>query len=123
MNQISRFATTVLVAGGLTMAAAGLAAGTAQAEPGGWPGCDTPSGPCHWCPGDEAPHTGNHITDPVVWDWNVCHTYWYVYPGQGNVANLIWDGDNPPPPPHAPPALISTREQCEQILGFFCPKA
>ena len=123
MNQISRFATTVLVAGGLSMAVVGVAAGTAQAEPGGWPGCDSPSGPCHWCPGDEAPHTGNHITDPVVWDWNVCHTYWYVYPGQGNVANLIWDGDNPPPPPHAPPALISTREQCEQILGFFCPKA
>ena len=89
-------------------------------------GCDNPGGPCHWCPGDEAPHTGNHITDPVVWDWNICHTYWYVYPGQGNVANLIWDGDNPPPPPPAPPALISTYEQCQQMLGalaLFCPKA
>jgi hypothetical protein len=39
---------------------------------------------------------------------------------------MIWDGDNPPPPPPAPPALISTYEQCQQMLGalaLFCPKA
>jgi hypothetical protein len=75
MNRISRFAMAVLVAGGLGVAGFGMAAGTARAEPGGWPGCDNPGGPCHWCPGDEAPHTGNHITDPMDWDWNIC-TYW-----------------------------------------------
>jgi len=122
MNRLSQIAMTALVAGGLGLSGLGLAAGPAQADP--WPGCEKEAGPCHWCPGDEAPHTGNHVTDPVVWDWNVCHTYWYVYPGQGNVANLIWDGDDPPPPPPpGPPALISTREQCEAILGIFCPKA
>jgi hypothetical protein len=119
MNRISRFATTVLTCGSLGLASFGLAAATAHA----WPGCETDKGPCHWCPGDEAPHTGNHITDPVVWDWNICHTYWYVWPGEGNVANLIWDGDNPPPPPPPPPPALINRDNCEQILGIFCPKA
>jgi hypothetical protein len=125
MNRIWRAASAVMVSGGLSLAGLALSADTAHADP--WPGCETEKGPCHWCPGDEAPHTGNHITDPVVWDWNVCHTYWYVWPGQGNVANLIWDGDTPPPPPPPPPpALISTYEQCVQMLGplaLFCPKA
>jgi hypothetical protein len=68
--------------------------------------------------------TGNHVTDPIH-DWNptVCHTYYYLWPGMGNVSHMIWDGDNPPPKPPPPPALISTREQCEAILGIFCPKA
>ena len=41
------------------------------------------------------PATGNHITDPLNWDWNVCHTYYFLWPGMGNVSNMIWDGDNP----------------------------
>jgi len=53
---------------------------------------------------------------------NVCHTYYYLWSGMGNVSNMIWDGDNPPPKPPPPPALI-TRENCQQILGIFCPKA
>ena len=121
--------TTVLLWGGV---AGVMGAGTAQAEPkapvplGSWPGCpeDNPSGPCRWCPGDPPVQTGNLRTNPVVWDANLCHTYWYVYFGQGNVAQNIFEGDAPPPPPPPPPpALISTREQCEQILGIFCPKA
>ena len=112
MNRISRFAMALLVAGGLGVAGFGMAAGTARAEPGGWPGCDNPGGPCHWCPGDEAPHTGNHITDPVVWDWNICHTYYTVNWGQGNVSLTIWDGENPPPDnrgPVGPCSLLDTR--------------
>jgi hypothetical protein len=35
--------------------------------------------------------TGNHVTNPVGWDNNICHTYYYVYFGQGNVAQNIWD--------------------------------
>jgi len=120
---------TVLVWGGV---AGVVDAGIAQAQPSGpvplgsWPGCpeDSPSGPCRWCPGDPPVQTGNLRTNPVVWDTNVCHTYWYVYFGQGNVAQNIFEGDAPPPPPPPPPpALISTREQCEQILGIFCPAA
>ncbi len=115
------------LAGGLT---GGLTMGTAAAKPGpaplnAWPGCpeDHPEGPCHWCPGQALPPTGNHVTNPVVWDTNICHTYYYVYFGQGNVAQNIWDGDNPPaPPPPAPPGLIN-RDNCRQILGIFCPNA
>jgi hypothetical protein len=45
-----------------------------------------------------------------VWDSNVCHTYWYVYFGQGNVAQNIFEGETPPPPPPAPPPGLN-----------FCP--
>ena len=39
--------------------------------------------------------TGNLRVNPVVWDANVCHTYWYVQHGQGNVAQNIFEGDAP----------------------------
>ncbi|BBX85841.1 hypothetical protein [Mycolicibacterium aubagnense] len=100
-------------------------AGTAHAR--GWPGCPgDPKGPCRWCPGDPPVRTGNMVNDPVIWDTSVCHTYFYVNMGDGNVAKEIWDGDNPPAPPPPPPPMpgsITTREQCEQILGMFCPHA
>jgi hypothetical protein len=129
-RQIVRVATTALVAGGLGVAGLGLTVGTAAAHPGpvplnAWPGCpeDHPQGPCRWCPGQPLPPTGNHVTNPVIWDNNICHTYYYVYFGQGNVAQNIWDGDNPPPPPPpAPPGLIN-KDNCQQILGMFCPHA
>ena len=112
MNRVSRFATTVLVSGGLGLAGLGLAAGSAQALPApvplkAWPGYpdDNPSGPCHWCPGDPPVQTGNLRVNPVVWDNNVCHTYWYVYHGQGNVAQNIFEGPVPPPPPPPPPGF------------------
>jgi hypothetical protein len=104
--------------------AAGLGA-PAEASPGGWPGCDGPHGPCHWCPGDAPVRTGNMVNDPVVWDNGVCHTYWRVDMGQGNVAKEIWDGDNPPAPlpPPPPPPFVIDRSNCQQILGMFCPHA
>ena len=37
--------------------------------------------------------TGNKRVYPVVWDESVCHTYWYVYSGQGNVAHNIFEGE------------------------------
>lgn len=89
MRRIVRLATAALVAGGLGVAGVGLAAGTANAD----------GGPHRWCPGEPLPPTGNHVTNPVIWDNNICHTYYYVYFGQGNVAQNIWDGDNPPAPP------------------------
>lgn len=86
--------------------------GSVQAQPGpmpmgSWPGCpeDNPSGPCRWCPGDPPVQTGNLRVNPVVWDENVCHTYWYVYSGQGNVAQNIFEGEVPPPPPPSPPGF------------------
>jgi hypothetical protein len=104
-----------LVSGGLALGALGLAAGTASAD-GDW------GPPKRWCPGEPLPPTGNHVTDPFRgWDMSVCHTYYYLYPGMGNVSNMIWDGDNPPPKPAPPPALIN-KDNCQQILGIFCPR-
>ncbi|MFN8071118.1 MAG: hypothetical protein U0R66_04825 [Mycobacterium sp.] len=96
--------------------------------PASWPGCppDSPEGPCRWCPGDPPVQTGNHVTNPVVWDETVCHTYWYVYFGQGNVAQNIFEGETPPPPPPpGPPPLIGDYQDCLQKLGplsVLCPK-
>lgn len=105
----------------------GLTAGTGEASPGGWPGCpnDHPTGPCHWCPGDPPVQTGNLATNPVRWDPNICHTYWYVPMEQGNVARGIFEGDAPPPPPPPPPSppFVIDRSNCQQILGIFCPHA
>ncbi len=108
-----RFVAGALMSLGVAITGVGLGAGAAQALPGGpvplqaWPGCpnDHPEGPCHWCPGDPPVQTGNLRVNPVVWDNNVCHTYWYVYSGQGNVASNIFEGDAPPPPPPPPPNL------------------
>lgn len=101
-------ATAALLSGGIV----GMSAGTARAQPGpvplgSWPGCpeDNPAGPCHWCPGDPPVQTGNVLVYPVVWDETVCHTYWYVYSGQGNVAHNIFEGEVPPPPPPPPPGI------------------
>ncbi|BBY59554.1 hypothetical protein [Mycolicibacterium sarraceniae] len=52
---------------------------------------------------------------------NICHSCYAVAWGQGNVAQNIWDGPDPPPP--LPPWAMTTREQCEQILWTFCPHA
>src|SRR6185369_98407 len=111
MNKPKRMIAGAVLSAGVALAGVGLTEGTAQALPGGpvplsaWPGCpeDNPSGPCHWCPGDPPVQTGNLRTNPVVWDSDVCHTYWYVYFGQGNVAQNIFEGETPPPPPPAPP--------------------
>jgi hypothetical protein len=119
-----------LLSGGVAVASLGLAPGTAQAQPGPAPLYPGPFatdnedwGPAkHWCPGEPLPATGNHVTDPFRgWDMSVCHTYYYLWPGMGNVSNMIWDGDNPPPKPPPPPAII-TKDNCQQILGAFCPR-
>ena len=52
-----------------------------------------------WCPGDSLFHlTQNHVANPINWDMNVCHTYYYVPWGKGNVGYNSWDGPNPPAP-------------------------
>lgn len=94
---IAGLAGTVMVSGGLGLAGLGLA-GTAQAGP---------PGPFHWCPGDDmafqAPR-GDRNGPGVAynWDMNVCHTWYWVRDGKGNVPfqgqlpSGVWDGDNPP---------------------------
>ncbi|WP_082956536.1 MULTISPECIES: hypothetical protein [unclassified Mycobacterium] len=96
---IAGAATTLLASGCLGLASLVLGAGTAQA--------DSP-GPYRWCPGDSmvyhatvGPHTGPGVA--YQWDMNVCHTWYWVANGKGNVPykghlpSGVWDGDNPPP--------------------------
>jgi hypothetical protein len=81
-------ATNVLVSVGL-----GLGAGTSHADPGYL-------GPYNWCPG------GKPLD--VNWDQSICHTYWRVANGAGNVGgpgdshNNLWEGPNPPRVPEGP---------------------
>lgn len=114
-HSLKRMIGGALILGGAAVAGLGLAAGTAQAHPGPvplYPGpLQTDNGdwgpPHHWCPGQPLPDTGNRVTDPLNWDMTICHTYYYVWPGMGNVTKAIWDGDNPPPKPPPP-------------LGIYC---
>ena len=114
-----------LMSAGVAIAGMALSAGIAEAVP--------PGGPNTWCPGDPPVSTGNIRVNPVVWDNNICHEYWYVYHGQGNVAQNIWDGPNPPgpppgqegpfpPPPPLPPGLcwggiFPIPHQCPKLTG------
>lgn len=89
MNRISKLATTTLATAGLGMAGLTLGSGEAGA-----------TGPYHWCPGDDPKgQFGELEYPPVIWDWNVCHTYHMVDVGSGNVSPVIWDGEVPPPRP------------------------
>jgi hypothetical protein len=109
-HTLTELAAKALLSGAVALAAFGLATGTAQAHPGFAPTSHGPVAddgnwgpPHHWCPGDRPPQTGNQ--GEVVWDNSVCHTYYVVDPGLGNVATNIWDGPHPPdnPPRVAPP--------------------
>jgi hypothetical protein len=88
-----RIAAGALVSSGLAAAAIGLAA---HANATG------PVGPLNWCPGQHLPQPDVH------WNMNSCHSYYYVYAGQGNVGdgslggnNSVWEGTNPPVGPAA----------------------
>jgi hypothetical protein len=126
MSRLSRLATTAVAAG--AVATAGLApdAGTAQADP-------FPAQPHGWCPGQALPFNN------IQWDMGVCHT-WYIVPfGKGNVRMVDLKGNSmdsfiadgpapmltpPPPPPPLPPgtpfcsprgALIIIPPICDEI--------
>jgi hypothetical protein len=69
--------------GGLAVAlgiGATLTAGTAQADGG------------QWCPGHPLPDSA------IKWDMTVCHNWYRVQWGQGNVSQSVWEGENGPPP-------------------------
>jgi len=118
---IVRSATIALVTGGLGAAGLSLTASAAHADPGD-DHCSSRSG-CYkgpgmrWCPGDYV-WPGLAATG---WDLTACHVYHEECPPGyvGGCPDNIVEG----PPAPEPPAIISTREQCEAILGIFCPKA
>ncbi len=72
-HTLKRIVAGALLSSGVAMAGFGLAAGTAEAQPGLAP-------QVHWCP--------NQPWNPA-WGEN---KYW----------NQCWDTDNPPPPFHQP---------------------
>lgn len=105
-RRIAGRAATALVSGAMSLTALGLGTGSAAAQ--------APTGT--WCPGQPLP-----LSDAVFgWDMNVCHDYWFVNPGEGNVpitasgvqlASYVRIGSPPPglanltpPPPPPPPA-------------------
>ncbi len=97
-----------LTAATLIGSALGLATGTAHAGL---------ADPHHWCPGNpkNMPYVPNDLID---WDWGVCHTWYAVNYGWGNVTmhglpTSIFDGENPPPEAIA-------QHVCPPI-AFMCP--
>jgi hypothetical protein len=85
-----------LLTGGVALAGLGLGSGTAQAH-----------NPHNWCPGD--PMTYPVGPGPAYsWDMNICHTWFWVRNGKGNVPyngrlpSMLWDGDVPPPDSEPP---------------------
>ena len=83
-----------VLSGGVAVASLGLGAGVAQANN---------QGPFQWCPGQPMSYPGPG--NEYVWDTGICHTWYRVDYGKGNVSknippppeSNIWDGDNPPP--------------------------
>jgi hypothetical protein len=111
---IAQVATTLLVSGGLSLAAFGAGAGVASAT--GRPYC--PSDPPNWAPG------GPPSTSFVHWDWNVCHNYHYGPTGVVDEdTGFIWlypTGPIPPAKPQPTPAPLPP--DCPPInIPFFAP--
>lgn len=95
---IAGSAAAMLVSGGMGRARSGVG----QCRPGRRPAL----GPHTRRRGQSLWITGNHVTNPVVWDESVCHTRYVVAWGNGNVAQHIWDEPDPSaPPPPPPPGL------------------
>ncbi|MGB9227299.1 hypothetical protein, partial [Mycobacterium sp.] len=91
---IAGLAATLLVSGGLGLAGLGPGAGTAQATCS--PGAAVVNGRCygpnHWCPGQSLYVSQGGPNRDVDWDMNVCHTWYWVAVGEGNVSPQVWDG-------------------------------
>jgi hypothetical protein len=108
---IAGLATTLLVSGGL-----GLAAGSALADdqPHWGPPCPTGQTCGLWCPGDST----MHVTG-VQWDWGVCHEYAYEAAGIVDVGNgeVVYPWPSGPIPPATP--VPGPPVQCAII--FFGP--
>ncbi|WP_082962866.1 hypothetical protein [Mycobacterium sp. E342] len=99
-HPVNKIMTGALLSVGVAVAGLALGAGTARAI----------SGPHTWCPGQSMdwPSGPNLRFDHYAWDMTVCHTWYKVPAGWGNVPrtepngqntlslSALWDGDNPP---------------------------
>ncbi len=95
MERILRFAATAAVSAAVAAAGLALGAGVAQAQQGQT-----------WCPGQALPES------MIRWDMTVCHTWYFVGMGTGNVEMVglqgehidSWISADIPPPVFAPAA-------------------
>jgi hypothetical protein len=107
LTRVARAVGGLLISGGVAASGVALSSGIAHAN----------EGPSTWCPGQsmDRPSGPNSPETPVLsgttysWDMSVCHTWYKVTWGYGNVPMLVdgkptlsgsstWDGDNPPGP-------------------------
>ncbi|MGK2867097.1 MAG: hypothetical protein ACSLFA_10745 [Mycobacterium sp.] len=79
MSAIERVARAAAVAAAVGVAGLGIGAGIAQAGPNTAP-------VTQWCPGQALPF------QEIRWDMSVCHAYFTVPFGQGNVSMVYPDG-------------------------------
>jgi hypothetical protein len=104
-QQTAAWAAAVLMCGGLAWLGSASPA-QAGCEPG-HVGNTCGYGPNRWCPGDSLYMDRGGPYQGVQWDMNVCHTWYRVAMGAGNISlgphnqSDVWEGPNPPPP--APP--------------------
>jgi hypothetical protein len=86
----------MLLSFGVTMTLFGAGVVPAQADSsfGPWTCCPGQNEGHPQSPGPGCPYSGAGVN----WDRNVCHTWWSVYYGHGNVGPTTWDGPDAPPP-------------------------
>ena len=100
MNAAPWLAASVTAAGAVAAAGLALGAGSTQAQ--------DPANPTQWCPGQALPES------MIRWDMNVCHTWFYVPMGTGNVKLAGLDGSEVPSwisADTAPPVLTPSPPQ------------
>jgi hypothetical protein len=94
-----RIIVAAMLSGSVAAVGLGVGAGTAEAANG------------RWCPGQSMALPTGPGKDSI-WDMSVCHDWYQVRYGQGNVANYwgtpsaIWADSPPPPPPPPGPVLL-----------------
>jgi hypothetical protein len=99
-QNLRRIIAGALLSGAAAVLGVGLTPGTAYAN----------GGPYTWCPGQSMdwPAGPDQYGNQYSWDMSVCHTWYRVSYGYGNVPKIVngtstlqgssaWDGDNPPP--------------------------
>jgi hypothetical protein len=99
-HSVKGFVSSVVLAGGMAVTLLGLTAALAEADP-------FAAQPHSWCPGQGLPFPG------IQWDMGVCHTWYEVPFGQGNVrmndvhgnpVSSFVSADIPAPVFNAPPS-------------------
>jgi hypothetical protein len=104
--------------------ATALVAATAAA--GLWLGTGTAHayvyGPFQWCPGQPMPNDPPRAPTDLVWDMNVCHTYYFDYDVITGAPARYWEGPNlfptPIPPAPPPPNQPNIFELCKGYVPF-----